>query len=122
VEDPWRIQVKLVQKERIRVDGFDVVTQERGGWEVADVRRHQDSGSSSDGSSEHVSILWMIGHRRCQVFIVLDAREREGASHLPHATLGLLRALAEGRHKVSFNFDEHILRPQWSIHVRLSQP
>jgi hypothetical protein len=73
--DPTRIEIKLIKKERIRVDDLHVVRLDRCGGKVLHVEGHHDLGPARDRCCQNVAIFRMTGHGvdQCVVVTTSDA-------------------------------------------------
>jgi hypothetical protein len=89
--EPTRIEIKLIKKERIRVDNPDVVRLDRCGGEILHVERHHHLGSAGDRRCQNVAIFRITRHGLDQRVVVHNLRRRERPLQLPDQSRRLHR-------------------------------
>src|SRR5690625_2433912 len=117
LQDAFRVQVQLVEKEIIRGSEVDLVRFHRSGGEVLPVERHDELGIRSDCGGEHVPVLLVIRHRRDQIRIVLDECVGEMVVHRRSSPTCLFGGQPQLVNEVPFDLREYLLT--WLILVEV---
>jgi hypothetical protein len=73
-----RVEVKLVEKEVVRMHDSNVLRRCRRIREVANVERDQDRGIAADGRGQHVAVFRVTGHRLYEALVSADFGIGEG--------------------------------------------
>lgn len=95
--DPGRVEVELVEEERIGAHRDHLMRLQRRAREVPEVKGHQDLGTACHGGGEDVTVLAIARHRIDQRLVVGDSGGRERGPHVqdpPRYSLGLQAGLA----------------------------